>query len=147
MPPAPKGAAHGKVNFKAMNMGVIKRLLRYLNAYRWQLIVVLLCILVSSITISGDKEVKAGGKIQVRIPTIPMFNESKEHFVKYGEFLSKIKDGIDIIQLLPYHKLGVSKHQRLMKKEKIFVAEPPSDQLMQDRKKQLEAYGLTVTIH
>ena len=50
MPPAPKGAAHGKVNFKAMNMGVIKRLLRYLNAYRWQLIVVLICILVSSIT-------------------------------------------------------------------------------------------------
>ena len=50
MPPAPKGAAHGKVNFKAMNMGVIKRLLRYLKAYRWQLIVVLLCILVSSIT-------------------------------------------------------------------------------------------------
>jgi len=96
---------------------------------------------------NAEKIVKAGGKIQVRIPTIPMFNESKEHFVKYGEFLTKIKDGIDIVQLLPYHKLGVSKHQRLMKKEKIFVAEPPSDQLMQDRKKQLEAYGLTVTIH
>ena len=96
---------------------------------------------------NAEKIVKAGGKIQVRIPTIPMFNESQEHFVKYGEFLSKIKDGIDTVQLLPYHKLGVSKHQRLMKKEKIFVAEPPSDQLMQARKKQLEAYGLTVTIH
>lgn len=50
MPPAPKGATHGKVDFKAMNMGVIKRLMSYLNAYRWQMIVVLICILLSAIT-------------------------------------------------------------------------------------------------
>ena len=50
MPPSPNGAAHGKVNFKALNMGVIKRLLQYLNAYRWQLIVVMLCIVASAIT-------------------------------------------------------------------------------------------------
>ena len=50
MPPPPNGAAHGKVNFKALNMGVIKRLLQYLNAYRWQLIVVMLCIVASAIT-------------------------------------------------------------------------------------------------
>ena len=35
MPPPPNGAAHGKVNLKALNMGVIKRLLQYLRAYRW----------------------------------------------------------------------------------------------------------------
>ena len=50
MPPPPNGAAHGKVNLKALNMGVIKRLLQYLRAYRWQLIVVMLCIVASSIT-------------------------------------------------------------------------------------------------
>ena len=50
MPPSPNGAAHGKVNFKSLNMGVIKRLLQYLNAYRWQLIVVMLCIVASAIT-------------------------------------------------------------------------------------------------
>ena len=42
MPPAPKGAAHGKIDFKSLNMGVVKRLLQYLKAYRWQLIVVLI---------------------------------------------------------------------------------------------------------
>lgn len=88
-----------------------------------------------------------GGHMQVRIPTIPMFNESKEHFDRYGEFLAGIRDAVDIVQLLPYHKMGVSKHQRLMKKEKIFVAEPPSDELMQARKAQLESYGLNVMIH
>ena len=50
MPPPPKGAAHGKINFKALNMGVLKRLLQYLSVYRWQLIVVVVCILASSIT-------------------------------------------------------------------------------------------------
>ena len=50
MPPAPKGAAHGKIDFKSLNMGVVKRLLQYLKAYRWQLIVVLICIIVSAIS-------------------------------------------------------------------------------------------------
>ncbi len=93
------------------------------------------------------KIAEAGGKLQIRIPVIPLFNDSEEHFVKYGEFISKIKDAVDIVQLLPYHKMGVSKHQRLLKKEKIFVAEPPSDEFMQKRKAQLEAYGLNVMIH
>ena len=88
-----------------------------------------------------------GGKLRIRIPTIPLFNDSKEHFDKYGEFLQPIKDSLEVIQLLPYHKMGISKHERLMKKEKIFVAEPPSDALMEERKEQLLAYGLPVQIH
>ena len=78
---------------------------------------------------------------------IPLLNDSKEHFEKYGVFLSGIRDSVDIVQLLPYHKMGVSKHDRLLKHEKIFVAEPPSDSLMEARKTQLEGYGLRVRIH
>ena len=93
------------------------------------------------------KIAEAGGRMQIRIPTIPMFNDSREHFDRYGEFLRPLKDAIDVVQLLPYHKLGVSKHERLMKKEKIFVAEPPSDALMEARRDQLLGYGLPVQIH
>ena len=79
---------------------------------------------------------------------ISQFGEySKEHFDKYGEFLQPIKESIEVVQLLPYHKMGISKHERLMKKEKIFVAEPPSDALMEERKEQLLSYGLPVQIH
>ena len=46
----PRGATQGKVNFKALNMGVVKRLLRYLAVYRWKMLVILLCIVVSAIT-------------------------------------------------------------------------------------------------
>jgi pyruvate formate lyase activating enzyme len=90
---------------------------------------------------------KAGGRFWIRIPVIPFLNDSEEHFEQYGVFLSEIKDSVDIVQLLPYHKMGISKHDRLLKNEKIFVAEPPKDELMEARKSQLENYGLKVRIH
>lgn len=96
---------------------------------------------------NAGKIARAGSRFWIRIPVIPLLNESEEHFEKYGAFLSEIKDSVDIIQLLPYHKMGVSKHDRLLKNEKIFVAQLPTDSLMQARKEQLEGYGLRVRIH
>ena len=88
-----------------------------------------------------------GGRLQIRIPTIPMFNESEAHFAKYAAFLSEIRDAVEVVQLLPYHTLGVSKHERLLKNEKVFVATPPSDTLMEQRRAQLAEAGLNVIIH
>lgn len=88
-----------------------------------------------------------GGRLQIRIPTIPLFNDSEAHFAVLARFLSEIKAAVDVVQLLPYHTLGVSKHERLLKNEKVFVAEPPGDELMEKRKAQLEAAGLNVIIH
>ena len=90
---------------------------------------------------------EAGGRLWVRIPVIPMFNDSAAHFEKYGAFLSELKDAVDIVQLLPYHAMGVSKHDRLLKNDKVFVAEPPSGELMRARQEQLEAFGLRVRVH
>jgi len=90
---------------------------------------------------------RAGGRLWIRIPVIPLLNDSEEHFEKYAAFLSGISDSVDIVQLLPYHRMGVSKHDRLLRREKIFVAEPPSDASMEARKSQLEASRLRVRIH
>lgn len=106
-----------------------------------------ICVPNELILENAQKIAGAGGRLWVRIPIIPMFNDSKEHFDLYGKFLSGIKDAVDIVQLLPYHKMGVSKYDRLIKKETVFVAEPPSDALMQARKEQLEGYGLKVRVH
>lgn len=89
----------------------------------------------------------AGGRFWIRIPVIPLLNDSEGHFEEYVAFLSEIRDSVDIVQLLPYHKMGVSKHDRLLKNEKIFVAELPTDALMQARKAQLDGHGLRVRIH
>jgi pyruvate formate lyase activating enzyme len=96
---------------------------------------------------NAKKIAAAGGRFWIRIPVITLFNDSEEHFKLTCAFLTEIKDAVDLVQLLPYHKMGLSKHDRLLKKEKIFVAEPPTDQLMEARKAQVEACGLKVRIH
>ena len=96
---------------------------------------------------NAEKIVRAGGKLWIRIPVMPMFNESEEHFNKVGAFLDKIREGVVQVQLLPYHKMGLSKYARLLRKTPVFVAEPPSDKLMLARQEQLAAMGFEVRIH
>ncbi len=49
MPPAPKGAAHGPVQFKNLKKGTIKRLLQLLRPYRIHMLVVAVCIIASAL--------------------------------------------------------------------------------------------------
>ncbi len=88
-----------------------------------------------------------GGKLQARIPTIPRFNDSKASFEKVGRFLTELGSAVTVVQLLPYHSLGTVKYERLQRKAPILEAEPPSDEIMAERKEQLEAMGLDVMIH
>ncbi|HHX74931.1 MAG TPA: glycyl-radical enzyme activating protein [Firmicutes bacterium] len=96
---------------------------------------------------NAKKIAAAGGRLWIRIPVIPLFNDSEAHFLQYAAFLSALKSSLEMVQLLPYHTMGLSKHERLLKKEKIFVAEPPSDALMEARSKLIASYGLPVRIH
>jgi pyruvate formate lyase activating enzyme len=90
---------------------------------------------------------KAGGKMQIRIPVIPRFNDSEENISATGVFCKELGSAVTVIQLLPYHNLGVVKYQRIDEDRKVFEAVPPSDKKMQSLKKALEDMGLPVTIH
>lgn len=96
---------------------------------------------------NAKKIAAAGGKFQIRIPTIPMVNDSVEAFDAVGKFICELGDSVEIVQLLPYHNLGVVKWERLQRDSPALEATPPSDELMEARKKQLEAMGLKVMIH
>lgn len=96
---------------------------------------------------NAKKIAAAGGKFQIRIPIIPMFNDSKKSFEQVGKFICELGDAVEIVQLLPYHKLGTVKWERLQRNHPILEAEPPKDELVQARKEQLEAMGLKVMIH
>ena len=89
----------------------------------------------------------AGANLQIRIPVMPLYNESEAEFARYGEFIRSLGGAVEIVQLLPYHSLGVSKWARLGRSAPPIAATPPSDELMQARRAQLEAMGLPVTIH
>jgi pyruvate formate lyase activating enzyme len=96
---------------------------------------------------NAKKIAAAGGRFQIRIPVIPLFNESVESFEKYGSFCLEMRASIELIQLLPYHPLGVAKYARLQRNMPMAVAKPPSDQLMEARKRMLENLGFRVVIH
>jgi pyruvate formate lyase activating enzyme len=89
----------------------------------------------------------AGGKIQVRIPVVPRFNDSEENIRETGEFCKSLGDAVTVIQLLPYHNLGVMKHQRISNNKKVAQAPVPSDEKIQSLKNILEEMGLKVTVH
>jgi pyruvate formate lyase activating enzyme len=88
-----------------------------------------------------------GGKMQIRIPLIPRFNDSPEVIEAAGEFCKSLKDAVTVIQLLPYHNLGVVKYQRIGGAEKVLEAEPPTDEKIALLKRILENQGLPVTVH
>ncbi|MDR2502332.1 MAG: glycyl-radical enzyme activating protein [Oscillospiraceae bacterium] len=101
---------------------------------------------------NAKKIAAAGGKFQIRVPVMTMYNDSVEMFDKLGEFLLELGGAVEVIQLLPYHSLGVVKWERLgrgpdLTDGKFVDIVPPTDDLMQARKKQLEDMGLPVIIH
>ena len=92
------------------------------------------------------KIAEAGGKFQIRIPVIPMFNEDEENIRATAEFCCRLKDAVEVIQLLPYHNMGVSKYQRISD-EPAVEAVPPSEEKMQKLRDIMASYGLNVVIH
>jgi pyruvate formate lyase activating enzyme len=89
----------------------------------------------------------AGGKMQIRIPVIPEFNDSADCIRETGEFCKSLGDAVTLVQLLPYHNLGVMKYQRLDDSKIILEATPPSEARIDALKMLLEGLGLPVTVH
>jgi len=88
-----------------------------------------------------------GGKLQIRIPVMPMYSDSEEVFDEIGNFILELGDAVDVVQILPYHNLGTVKWERLQASKPVFEAAPPSEELIEARKKQLQDKGLNVIVH
>lgn len=90
----------------------------------------------------------AGGRFQIRIPIIPEFNDSEENIRATGAFCHSLgAAAVRLVQLLPYHNLGIMKHQRLDDTRIVLEAAPPSEEKMASIKQLLEGFGLPVTVH
>ena len=111
MPPAPKGT-HGPVNLKALNKNVINRLMSYLRAYRFPLLVVLVCIVAAAIssvvgmtfleTIIDDyikpllleADPDFGGLLQVIFRMAAVFGVSVLAMLVQGLLMARISQGV-----------------------------------------------------
>ena len=101
----------------------------------------------NELILSNAKKLAEHGKLlQIRIPVIPLFNHDEENIRKTAEFCQTLGKSVAMIQLLPYHNLGVMKYLRISDKP-VAQATPPSDEYMEKLKKIMEEYDLPVTIH
>ena len=88
-----------------------------------------------------------GGKIQIRVPVIPEFNDSDAAIREIGVFCLSLGAAVEMVQLLPYHNLGVVKYQRIENRGKVLEAVPPSEARMHELVALLKSLGLDATLH
>ena len=95
---------------------------------------------------NAKKLAENGKKLQVRIPVIPMFNDDEGNIRATAEFCVSLGEAVQVVQLLPYHNMGVMKYLRISDRKPL-EATPPSDEKMEKLKGIMASYGLNVTIH
>lgn len=89
----------------------------------------------------------AGGKLQIRIPLIPRFNDAEDNLRSTARFCRELGEAVETVQLLPYHTLGVSKYERLGYDRKVFTAEPMSDERAEELSVSFRDENLPIIIH
>ncbi len=88
-----------------------------------------------------------GGKFQIRVPVIPKLNDDTVNLTATAQFIASLGNAVQTVQLLPYHKMGASKYERIGEKYKLTNIEPPSDEQMQRHLSLMKSYGLNAVIH
>lgn len=91
--------------------------------------------------------IAAGANITVRIPIIPGVNDTGKNIHNTVEFLLKHAPGCHV-SLLPYHRLGISKYEKLDMEYSPDLQNlpPPSDEELRLLRETFESNGFYVTI-
>ena len=84
-------------------------------------------------------------RVIVRVPIIPGINDEVENLQKIGDFIASLKR-ITELHLLPYHKAGSDKYQRLGLTYQLPDLQSPDAERMEQIVRQLEPLGLKVKV-
>lgn len=100
----------------------------------------------NELILQNAKEVaKLGKDMVIRVPVIPDCNDSLENMEAIAEF-ARTLEGVEEIHLLPYHRLGESKYDRLGKSYKLKGVKPLDKESLSKQKKIIESYQLKVQV-
>lgn len=80
------------------------------------------------------------GVMVPRLPVIPGLNASEQNIRETAQFISRI--GLDVLNLLPFHRLGESKYRQLGQRYALENQKPPTDKEMQRLKAIAKEEGL-----
>jgi pyruvate formate lyase activating enzyme len=82
----------------------------------------------------------------VRIPVIPGYNDSSENIEATAKFIAEeLGNCVKRVSLLPYHRLGETKFERLEASYSVSTS-PPSEEHLQELQKVFERFGLSAYI-
>jgi len=86
-----------------------------------------------------------GKKVDIRIPVIPGITDTQKNVVALRDLLLEL-NGLEQIDLLPYHLIAKSKYQRFKMNYKLEELQEPSMEKLNELKKIFEGIGMKVTI-
>jgi pyruvate formate lyase activating enzyme len=72
-----------------------------------------------------------GIPIEIRMPTIPGINDTEENLLALCQLVDKVKS-VERIRLLPYHRLGEGKYERLELEYRLKGLETPKKERMEE---------------
>lgn len=84
--------------------------------------------------------------LYVRVPVIPSVNDEESDLDDLARFLSGLGDKIAGVHLLPYHKYGVMKYQRLRRGYRLENAVPPGEDRLEEVKSRLGVRGVDAVV-
>jgi len=83
--------------------------------------------------------------VTIRFPVIPSVNDDEENVSQLGEFVASLR-GIEEVDVLPYHELGIAKYGRLGVSYRMCEIKPPSSEEVTNVVERLREYGLKVKV-
>lgn len=86
-----------------------------------------------------------GRAVVVRFPLLPGINDDDENVRAMGQFLTSLEKR-PRVDILPYHRAGVDKYDRLGREPRLPETLPPSEGAVAAVARRLEGYGLHVTV-
>lgn len=92
------------------------------------------------------RRLAAGGhRLVLRLPLIPGVNDDDANLEASGRFAAELS-GVERLSLLPFHRLGTGKRERLGHPDPHALTEPPTRARLESIAERLRAFGLLVTI-
>lgn len=88
---------------------------------------------------------KKGIPMWIRIPVIHGYNDSEKDVKDFIHFISKLNNVMEV-NLLPYHRLGEMKYEKLKRKYVLKDLEPLDSKVIRKIKERMELYDLKVRI-
>ncbi len=86
-----------------------------------------------------------GARVMVRFPLLPGINDDADNIQALGGFLAALRDRPPV-DILPYHRAGLDKYERLGRSARARETRPPSVEAIAAAARRLQGFGLRVTV-